>query len=112
MTTVTTGVTTVTTHVLDATRGVAAEGLLVTLRPAGGSNMISAVTGPDGRAALGTVQQGVYELTFDTGDWFGALGTESFHPRVTVTFSVSGGDGHCHVPLLLSPFAYSTYRGT
>jgi 5-hydroxyisourate hydrolase len=107
-----TGVTTVTTHVLDATRGAPAEGLLVTLEPAGSFNTISVVTGPDGRAALGTVHPGVYEMTFATGDWFGSRGTDCFHPRVTVTFTVSPQDRHCHVPLLLSPFAYSTYRGS
>lgn len=93
-----------TTHVLDAAKGRPAAGLEVRL------GQLTAVTGEDGRAALGEVAAGVHELTFGTGDWFAAQGTECFYPSVTVRFTASGG--HCHVPLLLSPFAYSTYRGS
>lgn len=93
----------VTTHVLDATSGRPAAGLKVRL------GAVTAVTGADGRAALGEVPPGVHELTFATGDWFAARGVESFYPSVTVRFTASGG--RYHVPLLLSPFAYSTYRG-
>jgi 5-hydroxyisourate hydrolase len=96
-------VITVTTHVLDATRGGPAAGLEVRL------GQVTAVTGDDGRALLGEVAPGVHELAFSTGDWFAARGVESFYPSVTVRFAASGE--HCHVPLLLSPFAYSTYRG-
>jgi 5-hydroxyisourate hydrolase len=53
----------------------------------------------------------VHELTFATGDWFAARGTDTFYPSVTVRFSAAA-DGRCHIPLLLSPFAYSTYRGS
>jgi 5-hydroxyisourate hydrolase len=71
----------------------------------------SGETGADGRhrfaAATGP---GVYRLVFGTGDYFAARGVATFYPEVTVTFTVS--DGHYHVPLLLSPFAYSTYRGS
>jgi 5-hydroxyisourate hydrolase len=94
----------VTTHVLDAARGRPAAGLEVRL------GLLTAVTGVDGRAALGEVAAGVHELTFATGDWFASLGMECFYPSVTVRFTASGA--HCHVPLLLSPFAYSTYRGS
>jgi 5-hydroxyisourate hydrolase len=97
--------TTVTTHVLDATRGAPAAGLQVRL------GLVAAVTGEDGRATLGEVGPGVHELTFATGDWFAARGTDTFYPSVTVRFSAAA-DGRCHVPLLLSPFAYSTYRGS
>ena len=101
---------TVTTHVLDAARGAPAAGLTVRL------GALTAATGEDGRATLGEVAPGVHELTFATGDWFAARGVESFYPSVTVRFSVVTGEGeaggHCHVPLLLSPFAYSTYRGS
>jgi len=94
----------VTTHVLDAAKGRPAAGLEIRL------GQLTAVTGEDGRAALGEVAEGVHELTFGTGDWFAAQGTECFYPSVTVRFTASGE--HCHVPLLLSPFAYSTYRGS
>lgn len=96
--------TTVTTHVLDATRGAPAAGLEVRLGD------VTVTTGEDGRAALGEVAPGVYELTFATGDWFTARGAGCFYPSVTVRFSAAGS--HCHVPLLLSPFAYSTYKGS
>jgi 5-hydroxyisourate hydrolase len=56
------------------------------------------------------VPAGRYRLTFATGDYFAGRGAESFYPEVTVTFTVT--TGHSHVPLLLSPFAYSTYRGS
>jgi 5-hydroxyisourate hydrolase len=97
--------TTVTTHVLDATRGAPAADLEVRLGP------LTAVTGEDGRATLGDVGPGVHELTFATGAWFAARGTGTFYPSVTVRFTAVA-DGHCHIPLLLSPFAYSTYRGS
>jgi 5-hydroxyisourate hydrolase len=54
----------------------------------------------------------VYELTFDTGAYFGGLGVATFYPEVSVLFEVTDPDAHLHVPLLLSPFAYSTYRGS
>lgn len=94
---------TLTTHVLDATSGRPAAGLAVR------SGDVEAVTDEYGRAELGEIVPGVHELTFQTGDWFAARGVESFYPSVTVRFSASGG--HYHVPLLLAPFAYSTYRG-
>jgi len=97
---------TVTTHVLDATRGTPAAGLAVRL------GALTAATGEDGRATLGEVAPGVHELTFATGDWFAARGTGSFYPSVTVRFTAAEREEHCHVPLLLSPFAYSTYRGS
>jgi len=54
----------------------------------------------------------VYRITFGSGAYFEARGMESFYPEVTVTFEMTGPGGHYHVPLLLSPFAYSTYRGS
>jgi 5-hydroxyisourate hydrolase len=55
---------------------------------------------------------GVYRLTFRTSDYFSAQGVESFYPEVTISFIVGDGAAHYHVPLLLSPFGYSTYRGS
>jgi 5-hydroxyisourate hydrolase len=54
----------------------------------------------------------VYRITFGTGSYFRARGVASFYPEVTITFEMTGRDEHYHVPLLLSPFAYSTYRGS
>ena len=106
---------TVSTHVLDASAGVPAGGVHVVLegRSADGSWEVAghAVTDGDGRARFpGNVAAGEYRLTFGTGAYFTARGTTSFYPEVTVTFSVASGP--YHVPLLLSPFAYSTYRGS
>lgn len=103
----------VTTHILDATTGTPASGVAVTLAPLDGATIEAATTDADGRLALGPerLDDGDYALTFATGAYFRAKGVASFHPVVTVAFTVSG-DAHLHVPLLLSPFAYSTYRGS
>jgi 5-hydroxyisourate hydrolase len=79
-----------------------------------GGQLAEATTDADGRASdLGgsTLAPGTYRLRFDTGDYFAGRGVEGFYPEVLVTFTI-GGDGHVHVPLLLSPFGYSTYRGS
>jgi len=109
----------VTTHVLDTARGLPAAGLPVRLElvsPAGHRPVGQAVTGSDGRVRdLGpaVLPPGTYRLVFGTGAYFAARGIEpAFFPEVTVTFLVDGGAPHYHVPLLLSPFAYSTYRGS
>jgi 5-hydroxyisourate hydrolase len=99
---------TLSTHVLDAAAGRPAAGVPVTLerRDNGWTVLATAVTDDDGRVRdFGPVEPGVHRLTFDTE----AL--SAFYPEVTVAFVVAG-DGHHHVPLLLSPFAYSTYRGS
>jgi 5-hydroxyisourate hydrolase len=122
---------TLSTHVLDATTGRPAAGLHVRLEHrghAGWSPACEGLTGADGRLRLpGTApspelepgqaagpgfEPGVYRITFGSGPYFAARGTASFYPEVTVTFEVTGGGEHYHVPLLLSPFAYSTYRGS
>lgn len=103
------------THVLDAVTGLPAPGLTVSLRDADGLELGSAETDSDGRIASvtgGEIPAGVYRLTFDTGSWFSAREMENFYPEVTITFAVTDTSRHHHVPLLLSPFAYSTYRGS
>lgn len=102
-----------TTHILDATAGTPAAGVTVTLAHLDGATIDSAVTDADGRLALGPdlLVDGDYALTFATGAYFRSRGIASFHPVATVAFTVSG-EAHLHVPLLLSPFAYSTYRGS
>lgn len=117
----------VTTHVLDAATGSPAVGMEVRLdrlegedpdRPGSGSwaELDAVVTDDDGRCpGIGpaTVATGTYRLRFGTGAWFAAAGRESFYPEVVVTFAVADpARAHHHVPLLLSPFAYSTYRGS
>jgi 5-hydroxyisourate hydrolase len=102
---------TVSTHVLDAARGRPAAGVAVRLERADGHVVAGARTDGDGRVGeLGAPQPGEHRLVFETGEWFAAEDRETFYPEVTVTFTL--GEGHHHVPLLLSPFAYSTYRGS
>ena len=64
------------------------------------------------REGAGQFEPGVYRITFASGAYFGARGSASFYPEVTITFEMTERDEHYHVPLLLSPFAYSTYRGS
>lgn len=100
------------THVLDAALGRPAAGVAVRL-VRGGEVLAEVATDADGRArAFGDVPAGTYTLTFDTGGYHAATGQEGFYPEVAVTFTVANPDQHHHVPLLLSPFAYSTYRGS
>lgn len=104
----------VTTHVLDTTRGRPAAGIAVRLSSAT-STLDEKVTDADGRIGrLGPADlpAGEYQLTFETGDYFAAQGVETFHPRVRLDFRIADPAQHYHVPLLLSPFAYSTYRGS
>ena len=104
----------VTTHVLDNATGRPAAGVPVVLENAAGVRLASAATDDDGRVAgLGPerLEPGDYRLVFGTGEYFAARGQESFFPEVGIIFRV-GGAAHYHVPLLLSPFAYSTYRGS
>ena len=106
------------THVLDAVSGDPAEGVRVTLsrRSAAGEwdELASAATDADGRVrelAPDGLEPGTCRLVFDTAAYFTATGTSGFYPEVSITFTVSD-DRHYHVPLLLSPFAFSTYRGS
>ena len=105
----------ITTHVLDTARGVPAAGMAITLeRGPDWDEVGSGRTGDHGRLAeLGSPEApGAYRLRFDTGAYFEAAGTRAFFPEVTVQFTVERPDEHYHVPLLLSPFGYSTYRGS
>lgn len=107
-----------TTHVLDAATGSPAENVVVSLaRHAEGGGTVGVAQGftdADGRLSLGPerLEPGMYALTFGTGAWFADRGIPTFYPLVNVTFTVEDDDRHLHVPLLLSPFAYSTYRGS
>lgn len=99
------------THVLDTATGRPAAGIAVTWESPGAVE--SGCTDSDGRVRFaGTLEVGVHRLVFATGDWFAAAGVAAFHPRICVEFQVHDAAEHHHVPLLLSPFAYSTYRGS
>lgn len=104
------------THVLDATTGVPAAGVAVVVesRVDGDWRRIAeGSTDADGRIReLGPPAAGTHRITFDTGGYFARAGVPAFYPEVTVTFEVVDADAHHHVPLLLSPFAFSTYRGS
>ena len=103
----------VTTHVLDTVTGLPAAGMWVQL--SGEDVEVDARTDDDGRVRdLGPdrLDPGTYRITFATGEWFLGAGRESFYPQVVVTFAVTDPDRHLHVPLLLAPYSYSTYRGS
>jgi 5-hydroxyisourate hydrolase len=107
------------THVLDAVRGAPAVGVAIRLEAVAddGAVPLAAVrTDEDGRVRdglPGTLPPGVYRLTFDTAAYFADQGIEEFfYPEVSIGFTVADPTAHYHVPLLLSPFAYSTYRGS
>jgi 5-hydroxyisourate hydrolase len=108
---------TVSTHVLDGCVGRPAADVAVSLSFAGPSGgwvpVESGETDGDGRHRFGAATEpGMYRLVFGTGAYFAAHGVAAFYPEVTITFTVTDPGVHYHVPLLLSPFAYSTYRGS
>ena len=111
----------ITSHVLDTAGGHPARGMSVRLdvRIAGRGwvTLAERTTDTDGRvrdlsAEGAKLDPGTYRLTFDTAGYFAAAGRETFFPEVFVVFVVRDPDQHHHVPLLLSPFGYSTYRGS
>ncbi len=108
----------VTTHILDTSIGRPAPGVAVALEARDGDGWVGIGTGftdVDGRVKeLGPdrLESGAYRLRFDTGTYFAGIDTDTFFPEVVLTFLVDAEQEHYHVPLLLSPFAYSTYRGS
>jgi 5-hydroxyisourate hydrolase len=102
------------THVLDAVSGAPAAAVAVTLTDAAGAVLASAHTDDDGRvsALAAQLSPGVHRLAFDTAAYFRARALAAFYPEVVIAFEVTDPDAHYHVPLLLSPYAYSTYRGS
>jgi 5-hydroxyisourate hydrolase len=106
-------------HVLDTVRGTPARGVQVRWerradRDGDWERVAEAVTDDDGRVSGwgGATTAGVHRLVFDSGDYFAAQGSSTFYPEVVVVFEVTDAGAHHHVPLLLSPFGYSTYRGS
>lgn len=108
------------THVLDLARGKPAVSVRVRLEHQEGSGewrpISASQTNDDGRCGelltVGEPSSGIYRLVFDTGSYFRALGVASLYPVVEVTFEVREGDSRLHIPLLLSPNGYTTYRGS
>ena len=110
----------ITTHVLDTTCGRPAAGISVELEVQhqdAWTRLGEGTTNEDGRLRTllpdgASLERAVYRLVFHTDPYFASLGLETFYPRVVVEFRVQGGQADYHVPLLLSPFGYTTYRGT
>jgi 5-hydroxyisourate hydrolase len=109
---------TVSTHVLDTAHGVPAAGITVRLFARGAGErkpLATAVTNAEGRTGtpLATdLAPGAYELVFAVGDYFARDGIATFFDEIAVRFVVTDGAGRYHVPLLLSPWGYTTYRGS
>jgi 5-hydroxyisourate hydrolase len=110
----------ITTHVLDVSRGKPASSIsvLLELQTANGSwkELGKGTTDSDGRLKNllepGKLETGTYRLTFDTAAYFAERKIESLYPKVDIVFEVRNAREHYHIPLLLSPFGYSTYRGS
>jgi 5-hydroxyisourate hydrolase len=109
----------ITTHVLDISRGIPARHLRVVLEAQNAdgswSDLGHGATNADGRISdllTGALAAGVHRLTFFTGEYFASIGEKGFYPIVQVSFEIREIGGHYHVPLLLSPYGYSTYRGS
>ena len=111
----------ITTHVLDTMRGTPAVGIPVIFEIQSGSQewkeLARGVTNQDGRIGdlfpeSKKLTPGIYRLTFQTASYFEAAGVKGFYPQVQVVFELREPITHYHIPLLLSPFGYSTYRGS
>ncbi|MGE0786051.1 MAG: hydroxyisourate hydrolase [Sandaracinaceae bacterium] len=112
----------ITTHVLDTARGRPAAGVPVRLfrqaltEATGWIELAAGVTDADGRIsdllAPGSIPSGTYRIDFDVGSYCDSIGVSSFYPHVSIAFTIAAGNEHYHVPLLLSPYGYSTYRGS
>ncbi|GAB3556233.1 hydroxyisourate hydrolase [Arthrobacter tumbae] len=108
----------ITTHVLDTGTGRPAAGVAAALHrlgPDGWEEIAGGTTDDDGRiTSLGpeALEAGTFRIDFETGTYFAASETETFFPSVSLIFELTDPAQHYHVPLLISPFAYSTYRGS
>jgi 5-hydroxyisourate hydrolase len=106
----------ITTHILDTTKGRPATGVTIILYDGANKELARGNTNEDGRIkdllpASQVLQKGVYKLRFDTKDYFDRQGIKTFYPYVEIVFDIQTSE-HYHVPLLLNPFGYSTYRGS
>ncbi len=106
-------------HVLNLENGLPSADVEVVLEKSSGNKWVQLnqqVTGSNGRITAlfpenQPLAQGIYKVTFKTGDWFKKNNQSTFFPEVPVIFKVDGSVSHYHIPLLLSPYGYSTYRG-
>lgn len=109
----------ITTHILDTTKGKPAVGVRIILYKPNGNNwteIASGITNKDGRIAdllqaENVLPIGTYKLRFETGNYFSTTNTPTFYPFVEIVFNIHSSE-HYHVPLLINPFGYSTYRGS
>jgi 5-hydroxyisourate hydrolase len=109
----------ITTHVLDTAKGKPAEGVKIILYKQEGNDWLpiaNGITNKDGRIADllqkdQLLPAGIYKMDFFTKEYFDQSGLKSFHPVIPIVFEIISGD-HYHIPLLLSPFGYTTYRGS
>lgn len=110
----------ITTHILDIALGKPAAGVNVSLSKKGSDGfqaLGSGITDNDGRIAdllpvTHKLEQGIYRLEFEVEEYFSKAARPSFYPHIVICFEIKAVDEHYHVPLLLSPFGYSTYRGS
>ena len=109
----------ITTHILDTHRGCPAQGVpiqIFQLQDGGYVLLAEGVTNEDGRIREllpeGSLETGIYKMRFDTKSYHDSLGIQGFYPEALVVFEILVTEQHYHIPLLLSPFAYSTYRGS
>ena len=106
---------TLSTHVLDTSLGSPAAGITVTLETVDGQGIGDGITDGDGRVgSIGPerLEAGDYRLRFASGGYFAGRGVDAFYPEVVVVFTIADADQHYHVPVLLNPFGYATYRGS
>ena len=110
----------ITTHVLDTNTGKPAAGMPISLhkKQSNGEYTIlsSNITNQDGRIKNllepGSLEPGIYKMHFDTASYFRQHNIQGFYPEAVICFEISSTTDHYHIPLLLSPFGYSTYRGS
>ncbi len=111
----------ITTHILDTSVGKPAEGVTIELMALNADDswttLAAGKTNQDGRigdllAADKTLPAGTYKMVFQTEEYFKATGQSVFYPWADVVFNITGSGEHYHIPLLLNPFGYSTYRGS
>jgi 5-hydroxyisourate hydrolase len=111
----------ISTHILDTSSGRPAVAVMVRLErcesSGAWSRLSSVATDSDGRCTqllpeTEALSEGTYRLTFDTADYFSAQGVQSLYPYVEIAFRVGKGESHFHIPLLVSPHGYTTYRGS